>query len=121
MRWNLSELGERGTAADETSRTFTWQQDTTGAKFSHSVFLQTTAGAPRYNKAAILRMVGHFLLSRMPDEGLAETCQSLAENYDYYLTRARTTLEVTCPTPQSYGAPLAVSNIRPLFPIAEEE
>ncbi len=120
-RWSLGALALQSTTTDQPSRTFTWHHDCTGAQFSHSVCLQTTAGAPRYDKAAVLRMIGHFLLSRMPDDGLAETCESLAETYDYYLARGQKRLECTSPTSRSYYATLGNSYVRPTFRITEQE
>src|SRR5712692_5884749 len=119
-QWNLSQSNDNATA-DDSSRTLTWQHDSTGARFFHSVCLQTTAGAPRYDKTAILRMVGHFLLSRMPDEGLFESCESLAETYDYYLARTQNRFQPTCSTSRFHYATRGASYVRPSFPLAEKE
>src|SRR6267143_1451729 len=85
QQWNLSRSAEGVT--QETGWTFNWHQESPGARFTHSVLLRTTAGVRHYNKAVILKTVGHFLLSRMPDEALTEALEGLAETYTYWKIR----------------------------------
>lgn len=66
-------------------------------------------------------MVGHFLLSTMPDDGLVETCESIAETFDYYtarqleLSRPRVSMRTFSP------ATAGESRVRPPFRISETE
>lgn len=122
-QWSLAHLTEGNPRTEQSNRTFScsWEHESAGTKFSHSVILETTAGVPSYDTSAILRMVGHFLLSTMPDDGLVETCESIAETFDYYtarqleLSRPRVSMRTFSP------ATAGESRVRPPFRISETE
>src|SRR2546425_1782139 len=88
-QWNRPQAVEGTMSIAGGDWTLNWQQDSPGALFAHSVVLRTTAGLPDYDRAGLLRTMGHFLLSMMPDEGLTEAFEGLAETYVYWLTRTQ--------------------------------
>jgi hypothetical protein len=57
----------------------------------------------------------------MPDEGLVESCESLAETYDYYLARAHGLLAPSGEPSRVYEATAGAAYVRPSFKIADEE
>lgn len=65
----------------------------------------------------ILRFLCHFLIDRIPDEGLSDTCESLREFYDYY--------KPAVPPPRQLevrqrDAIRGMSNEREAFTVAQE-
>src|SRR5260370_5709507 len=49
-----------------------WIGETSTAEFQHSMVVRTTAGPPQYDQSVFMRAVCHYLLTRMPDEGLPD-------------------------------------------------
>ena len=88
-RWNLDELTQPASSADQNACNITWQYGGTGAYAVHSVYFRPGAGSRTYDKGAILRLIGHILISRMPEAALSETCEALAETCDYYQKREK--------------------------------
>jgi len=84
------------------------------------VLLRTTAGVPQYDKTALLKTVGHFLLSRMPDEGLTEALEGLAETYTYWKVRCQELPNSSHTVSSFYNAVNGSSYVRPAFRITEE-
>lgn len=97
-----------------------WQQETAGAKFLHRVELGTTAGAPGYETGIALRVLCHYLINNIPDEGLAELCQSIADIHDYYITRAHHLRSLPLPSRDVLKAKSGATYERPAFGLAEE-
>lgn len=119
-QWNQTPCVEGSVTLDTTNLIFNWQQDSPGAKFAHSVVLSTTAGLPSYDKSALLRTMGHLLISAMPEEGLTETLEGLAENYVYWCARTSKLSELSQPTSSFYEATIGPSYERPVFHVTEE-
>lgn len=119
-QWSRSRSAEGGVSVAGTGWTFNWHQESPGARFAHSVLLRTTAGVPHYDKAALLKTVGHFLLSRMPDEGLTEALEGLAETYTYWKIRSQELPESSHPVSTFYNAVDGSSYVRPTFRVTEE-
>jgi hypothetical protein len=75
---------------------------------------------PRCDKFVLLRVLGHFLLSKVPDEGLSETCEALTEFYDYYTDLAQKRISAVQPANRTFDATLSASYVRTPFVIPEE-
>jgi hypothetical protein len=118
-QWNRTPSSEAGIAVAGTDWTINWQQESPGAKFAHSVVLRTTAGVPQYSRAALLRTWGHYLLTRLPDEGLAEALEGLAETFTYWKIRTEE-LPSSHPVSNFYSAVYGSSYVRPTFRVTEE-
>jgi hypothetical protein len=116
--WNLSPSNEPEQAGS--GWILNWQQDHPGARFTHSVQLRTTAGVPHYDRAVMLKTVGHFLLSTMPDEALTEALEGLAETYTYWKIRNQELPESSRRVPTTRNAVKGASYIRPTFRVTED-
>ena len=119
-QWNRTPSNEAGIAVAGTDWTINWQQESPGAKFAHSVVLRTTAGVPQYSRSAVLRTWGHYLLTRLPDEGLAEALENLAATYTYWCIRTKEFSESTQPVSRFYNAVKGSSYERPKFHVTED-
>jgi hypothetical protein len=64
--------------------------------------------------------MGHFLISAMPEEGLTETLEGLAENYVYWCAKTLELSGLSQPTSSFYDAKVGPSNERPVFHVTEE-
>lgn len=97
-----------------------WMNQTATSEFEHHILVRTTAEPTRFDQQSIfLKVLCHYLLNKIPDEGLPEMCRSMAEVFDYYVRAPRLVkgheakqLSVKAKTGQKYE--------RPAFPIAEE-
>jgi hypothetical protein len=118
-QWSRNRSDDSGEPIARTEQSFNWQYESAAAKFSHKVVL-TTAGVQQDIRLALLRTVGHFILSRMPEEGLTETLESLAETYTYWLNRKYNTLEPARPASTFYNATAGPSYDRPKFHVSED-
>ena len=119
--WNPSSSVEANISSQGTGWTLVnWQQSSPGARFAHSVLLRTSADAPRYDRAVVLRTVGHFLLSTMPAEGLTEALEGLAETYSFWLGDLNRSALSSQPTSSFYEATQAPSRERPAFRVIQE-
>lgn len=114
-QWNRSPLNREVTGTDWT---FDWQQESPGAKFSHRVLL-TTAGVPQDTKAALLLTIGHLILSRMPEEGLTEALEGLAETYNFWTSWKVNTL-TSSPVSRFFEATQGSTYERPKFHVTED-
>jgi len=117
--WNLSPSNEPAAQAIP-GWTLRWQQDDPGARFTHSVLIRTTAGVPQYDRAVMLKTMGHLLLSRMPDEALTEALEGLAETYSYWQIRNQALPESSKPVSIISNAVNGISYTRPTFRVPEE-
>jgi len=68
----------------------------------------------------MLKTVGHFLLSRMPDEALTEALEGLAETYTYWKIHNQEIPESSSPVSIISDAVSGSSYIRPTFRVTEE-
>jgi hypothetical protein len=118
-QWSHTPSSESAILVSGTDWTLNWQHELPGAKFFHRVVL-TTAGIPQDTKAALLRTMGHFILSRIPEEGLTEALESLAETYNYWLTCKYNTIESGRPVSSFYEAGRGSSYVRPKFHVPED-
>jgi len=64
---------------------FGWQCQMPGASFDHGVVLGTHSGVLRRDEDILRRLVCHYILSTIPNEGLPEVFQSLLDYRSYYL------------------------------------
>ena len=80
--------------------------------------VRTTAGPPQYDQSVFMRAVCHYLLTKMPDEGLPDVCRSIADAYEYYLQPPRSLRSFD--VHRSVKAKSGRTYERPPFPIAEE-
>ncbi len=64
------------------------------------------------------RLAGHFLLTQIPDEGMAEALEALAEMWRFY--RERRPFQPALPPAPSVPAAMREPCVRPVFPVAEE-
>lgn len=119
-RWNRTRFAEGGISAAGTGYTFNWHEESPGARFHHSVLLRTTAGVPQYDETALLKTVGHFLLSKMPDEGIIEALEGLAETYTYWNIRTQELTESHPAVSSLHKAVQGSSYVRPTFRVSEE-
>jgi hypothetical protein len=84
------------------------------------VLIRTTAGVPQYDRAVMLKTMGHLLLSRMPDEALTEALEGLAETYSYWQIRNQALPESSKPVSIISNAVNGISYTRPTFRVPEE-
>jgi hypothetical protein len=117
--WNLSPSSEPA-ARTASGWTLNWQQDHPGARFTHSVVIRTNAGVPQYDRTVVLKTLGHFLLSRLPDEALAEALEGLAETYTYWTIRNQQLPESSKPASTIADAVQGASYTRPTFRVSED-
>jgi hypothetical protein len=84
------------------------------------VLIRTNAGVPQYDRAVMLKTVGHFLLSRMPDEALTEALEGLAETYTYWKIRNQPLPESSKPVSTVSNAISGASYTRTTFRVTED-
>jgi hypothetical protein len=113
--WSLNQSGEQASSG----WTLNWHQDYPGARFTHSVLIRTTAGVPKYDRTTMLKTVGHYLLSKMPDEALSEALEGLAETYTYWKIRTRE-LPSSKPVSNISNAINGISYTRPIFRVNQD-
>jgi len=116
--WNLCPSNEPAKAFS--GWTLNWQQDHPGARFTHSVVIRTTAGVRQYDRAVMLKTVGHFLLSTLPDEALTEALEGLAETYTYWKIRNQQLPQSSKPVSKISNAVRGASYTRPKFRVTED-
>ena len=110
------------TAGTEQQFSLRWQQDISGARFSHIVSFppQGTSKEPNYRETLKLRILCHFFLNLIPDEGLLELCESMSEIFDFYNNRVSFQPQASLGNVSVRGR-LGQSYVRPEFPIADEQ
>jgi hypothetical protein len=94
-----------------------WCGETSGAEYQHTMCVRTTTGLPQYDKSVFLRAMCHYLLTKLPDEGLPDVCRSIVEAYEYCLQPPKI---LRMPDHQTVKAKAGRTYERPSFPIAEE-
>ncbi len=72
------------------------------------------------NEPAMLKTVGHFLLSTLPDEALTEALEGLAETYTYWKIRNQQLPESGKPVSKISNAVRGASYTRPIFRVTED-
>ena len=120
QQWNQIRFAENQITSFEGTHQLTWQQEQPGATFTHSVTLSTNAGLPQYDQTIMLRTLGHILLSGVPNEGLMEALEGLAETFTFWTDSAQEFSESSKPTSTFYAAAKGASYQRPIFRVAEE-
>jgi hypothetical protein len=96
-----------------------WACDQSGIHWFHDVKLVGPQATPSEEdlRFLFLRFWCHFLVDRIPDPGLVETCESLKEFYDYYKSDAPTLPLVEL---REHTAQMGESFVRPAFAVEEE-
>lgn len=79
---------------------------------------QATSGEPDVPEPLKARIVCQFLLSQLPDEGLAEALESLVQMWRFY--QAPVVPPPALPAPARIPARLGEAYVRPVFPVTEE-
>lgn len=99
-----------------------WQQDISGARFSHTISFdpQETSKELNYRENLKLRIFCHFFLNLIPDKGLPELCKSLSEIFDFYNHRISFQPQASLQNKPLRGR-LGQAYVRPEFPIADEQ
>lgn len=92
-------------------------EDPTGLKCQISV--QETADNLLNPKSLLARLACHVVVTRIPEEGLGELCESVGDIYSYYRSRIPSRLSLP-PARQSIPARLTQPYQVPGFEIAEE-
>lgn len=64
------------------------------------------------------RIACHFLLSQIPDEGMSEALETLAQMWQFYRTPVLP--PPALPAPARIPAKLGETYVRPVFPVTEE-
>ena len=64
------------------------------------------------------RLLGHFLLMQLPDEGMGEAVESLTRMWDFY--RKTPTYPPALPTSWSIPVRVTGSYVEPVYPVTEE-
>ena len=80
---------------------------------------RTSSGLPQLDEAALLRLICHYALSKIPDEGLPEVVRLLADSSNYYLEEANRQ-RALAPVPEIVKAKVARRYDRPAFGLTEE-
>jgi hypothetical protein len=114
-QWSHNPLGE----LTGKYLTLNWQQELPGAQFFHNVRL-TTAGVPQDTRTALLRTMGHYILTKMPEEGLAEALEGLAETYNFWISWKQNSKQSSQPVSNFYDATQGSSYERPKFHVTED-
>jgi hypothetical protein len=94
-----------------------WCGETSTAEFRHAMVVRTTTSLPQYDRSVVLRALCHYLLTKLPEDGLPDVCRSIVEAYEYYLQPPRI---LRMPEHQAVKAKSGRTYQRPSFPIAEE-
>jgi hypothetical protein len=71
---------------------FRWSHEDPGSHIWQTVvnyYPHKTTGKPDISKAhsLALRILSHFLVDRIPEEGISELCESIGRIYEFYSTR----------------------------------
>lgn len=114
MQWDPSPYNQ-----EQSEIAVNWISQTTTTEFEHQIVVRTTAGPPRYDRFVVMRLLCHYLLMKLPEEGLPEVCRSMADAYDYYLRTPRLVSSQQLKRP-STKAKTSHRYERPSFPIVEE-
>ena len=97
-----------------------WNEDISGIRFSHEVaFRRPTESGNEYALRIVLRILCHFLVDRIPDNGLKETGETLLEIGQFYRERSKDDMPLLAEKTE-INARRGRSYERPEFPIPEE-
>jgi|CXWL01.1.fsa_nt_gi hypothetical protein len=70
-------------------------------------------------RVGVAKLLCHKIIERIPDQGVPELCETMAEIYDHHRKHAKYQ-QKTLPFPQTVQAQLGKTYERPGFQIAEE-
>jgi hypothetical protein len=115
MQWDPGPLSQEPNEIE-----LQWCGETSTAEFQHTLVVRTTAGPPQYDKSVFLRAVCHFLLTKLPDDGLIDVCRSIVDAYEYYVQSPTVLRPYEVHKFQPVKAKAGRTYERPSFPIAEE-
>lgn len=99
-----------------------WWHRYPGYEWSHSVMFKQLDEGTNYQCVSpkiIHRLLCHFLIDRIPDEGLPELVESVGGIYEFYQLPAPT--PALLPQHRSVSGEISRSYERPPFQIEEEE
>ena len=116
--WDLA-LSEITAATDSaaTRLQFVLRHGVPGADTYHLLSFPITGAQHPVDPHVLERVFCHAVLSLVPDNGLAEACQSIAQILEFY----RTQIPQPALPPQAVRARRGASFVRPEFPAVEEE
>jgi hypothetical protein len=77
-----------------------------------------TGGAWEFSEAEAVRLLCHFLIERLDDQGLKEAVETLDGMVRFYETPVA--LPKPLPAPQPVKMQMGEARIRPVFPVTEE-
>lgn len=77
-----------------------------------------TAAHVELSEPLKLRLFCHFLLTQLPDAGLPEAVETLAEMWRFY--REPPVQTPALPPPSSWPVTLGAACVRPVFPVTED-
>lgn len=95
----------------------TWEDETRSGRTFHSISYPDATN-PAIQAVALVRMISHILVDRLPDRALPEILESLRSIYEFYQEP-----QLLPPAPQvlvSFPARFGGTYVRPTFAIAEE-
>jgi hypothetical protein len=87
--------------------------------FFHGIVFGTSSGVPQLDECTLARLVCHYLVSTIPDEGLPEVARALEDCRDYYLEEVNRQPELP-PAREIVKAQVGRTYERPTFALAEE-
>jgi hypothetical protein len=82
--------------------------------------VRTSAFPVQYDRSIFVRALCHYLLTRLPDDGLPDVCRSIVDAYEYYAQPPRALNSYEVHKLQPIKAKAGRTYERPSFPIAEE-
>jgi len=95
----------------------TWEDETRSGRTFHSISYPDATN-PATPAVALVRMICHILLDRLPDKALSELLESLRSIYEFYQEPQR--LPPAPPASVSFPARFGGAYVRPTSAIAEE-
>lgn len=114
MQWAPGGLGQ------ENEIELKWHGETGTGQYEHTMIVRTATCPPQMDRSVFMRAVCHYLLSKLPDDGLPDVCRSIADAFEYYAQTPKALSGYNLQKLQPIKAKPGRTYERPPFPIAEE-
>lgn len=115
MQWDPARLSQGRSEIE-----LNWCGTTAAGDFQHTMVVRTSACPPQDDWSVLMRALCHYLLTKIPDDGLPEICRSIVDTYEYYTQPPRLLKGYEVHKLQAVKAKAGRTYERPSFPIAEE-
>jgi hypothetical protein len=113
-----SDLNELSAIGTDRGSKFVWQHSRAEGSVTHAVSTNNVLMANIQESPLAMKALCYYLIDLMPDDGMQEALDKLADNLAYYIERAKITLSL--PATTEVRATFAGFLERPTFGLEEE-